>query len=118
MAAQTVDEYLAALRGDVRDALMELRRTIKSAAPEAEERLSYQLPAFRLKGKMLVAFGAIANHCALYLFSADTIAAHRDELRGYETNRGTIRFQADNPLPAALVQKLVRARIAESETVD
>ena len=111
--AKAIDEYLAALSDDKRAALEKLRKTIRAAAPEAEECISYQLPAFRLNG-MLVAFGATANHCAFYTMSASTLAAHKDELEDYDTSKGTIRFQADNPLPAALVRKLVKARIAEN----
>ena len=80
---------------------------------EPKSASSYQLPAYRLNG-MLVAFGATANHCAFYPMSASTVAAHRDELKDYDTSKGTIRFQPDNPLPAALVRKLVKARIAEN----
>ena len=110
---KTIDEYLAALSDDNRAALEKLRRTIRAAAPKAEEVISYQLPAFRLNG-MLVAFGATANHCAFYLMSSTTVEAHKDELKGYDTSKGTIRFPADKPLPAALVRKLVKARIAEN----
>jgi uncharacterized protein YdhG (YjbR/CyaY superfamily) len=109
----TIDEYLAALSDDKRAALEKLRKTIKAAAPKAEECISYQLPAFRLNG-MLVAFGATANHCAFYPMSATTVEAHKHELKGYDTSKGTIRFQPDKPLPAALVRKLVKARIAEN----
>jgi uncharacterized protein YdhG (YjbR/CyaY superfamily) len=63
---------------------------------------------------MLVAFGATAEHCAFYLMSSSTVAAHKDELRGYDTSKGTIRFKADRPLPATLVRNLVKARIAEN----
>jgi uncharacterized protein YdhG (YjbR/CyaY superfamily) len=109
----TIDEYLERLSDDKRVALQKLRKTIRAAAPRAEECISYQLPAYRLNG-MLVAFGATANHCAFYPMSASTVAAHREELKGYETTKGTIRFQPDKPLPAALVRKLVKARIAEN----
>jgi uncharacterized protein YdhG (YjbR/CyaY superfamily) len=111
---KTIDEYLAALSADKRAALERLRQTIRAAAPKAEECVSYQLPAFRLNGKMLVAFGATANHCAFYLMSSSTVEAHKDELKNYDTSKGTIRFQADKSLPAALVRKLVKARIAEN----
>ena len=111
---KTIDEYLAALSDDKRAALEEMRKIIKAAAPEAEECISYQLPAFRQDG-MLVAFGATANHCAFYLMSSSTLEAHQDELKGYDTSKGTIRFQPDKPLPVALVRKLVQARIAENE---
>jgi len=63
---------------------------------------------------MLVGFGATANHCAFYLMSSFTVEAHKDELKGYDTSKGTIRFEPDQPLPAALVRKLVKARIAEN----
>ena len=114
MKARTIDEYLATLSEDKRTALQKLREIIKAAAPKAEECISYQLPTFRLDGKMLVAFGATANHCAFYPMSSSTVAAHQDDLKDYDTSKGTIRFQPDHPLPAALVRKLVRARIAEN----
>lgn len=116
MAAKptTIDEYLAAVSEDQRAALEKLRKTIRAAAPKAQECISYGLAAFRLDGKPLVAFGAGANHCAFYPMSGSTIEAHRKELKGYETSKGTIRFHADKPLPAALVRKLVKARIADS----
>jgi uncharacterized protein YdhG (YjbR/CyaY superfamily) len=111
---ETIDEYLAALSDDKRAALEKLRKTIKAVAPDAKECISYQLPAFRLGGRMLVAFGATAKHCAFYPMSSSTVQAHQDELKDYDTSKGTIRFQPDHPLPAALVRKLVRARIAEN----
>jgi uncharacterized protein YdhG (YjbR/CyaY superfamily) len=111
---KTIDEYLAALSPGQRAALQKLRKIIRGAAPKAEERISYQLAAFRLDGRMLVAFGATADHCAFYLMSSTTVAAHKDELAKYDTSKGTIRFQPDKPLPAALVRKLVKARIAEN----
>jgi len=110
---RTIDEYLAALSEDKRAALAKLRKIIQAAAPQAEECISYQLAAFRQNG-MLVAFGATANHCAFYLMSSSTVQAHQDELKDYDTSKGTIRFQAEKPLPVALVRKLVRARIAEN----
>jgi uncharacterized protein YdhG (YjbR/CyaY superfamily) len=109
---QTIDEYLAPLSNDKRAALEKLRKAIKSAAPKAEECISYQVPAFRLGGRMLVAFGAAANHCAFYP-GAFPVEAHKDELKAYDTSKGTIRFQADSPLPATLVRKLVKTRITE-----
>ena len=111
---QTIDEYLAPLSPEKRAALQKLRRAIKAAAPKAEECISYQLPAFRLDGKVLVWFGAATNHCAFYP-GAHPIAAHKQELRNYLTSKGTIRFPADRPLPATLVRTLVRSRIAERD---
>ena len=110
---KTIDEYLGTLGKDKRAALERLREIIKAVAPDAEECISYGLPAFRYNG-MLVAFGATAKHCALYPMSATTVAAYQDELEDYDTSKGTIRFQPDRPLPVALVRKLVRARMEEN----
>lgn len=109
---QTIDEYLAALSSEKRTALEKLRKAIKAAAPEAEECISYQLPAFRLNGKLLVAFGAAAKHCAFYPGSTP-VETHKNELKAYDTSKGTVRFPADSSLPATLVRKLVKTRIAE-----
>jgi uncharacterized protein YdhG (YjbR/CyaY superfamily) len=109
-----IDSYLAALPDDKGGVLERLRKTIRATAPRAEECISYQLPAFRLDGKVLVAFGATAKHCAFYPMSDTTVRAHKNELKEYDTSKGTIRFQAAKPLPATLVRKLVKARIAEA----
>ena len=109
---KTVDEYLAALSLDKRAALEKLRRAIRGAVPRAEECISYQLPAFRLDGRMLVWYGAGANHCAFY--PGAVVEAHKNELKDYDISKGTIRFQPDNPLPATLVRKLVKARMAKT----
>jgi len=109
---QTIDEYLAPLSKEKRSALEKLRQTIKSAAPTAEECISYGVPAFRWHGKMLVAFGAATKHCAFYP-GAQPLKAHADEIKNYDTSKGTIRFQPERPLPASLVRKLVKTRIAE-----
>ncbi len=111
---KTIDEYLAALADDQRAALEELRKTIHAAAPGAVECINYGVAAFRLNGKNLVAMGATPKHCAFYLMSNSTVDAHRDDLKGYYTSTGTIRFQADKTLPAELVRKLVEARIVEN----
>ena len=111
---KTFDEYLEGLSDDNRAALEKLRKAIKAAAPQAEECISYGLAAFKLNGKPLVALGATANHCAFYLMSGSTVEAHEDELAKYDTSKGTIRFAANKPLPASLVKKLVKARIAEN----
>jgi len=108
----TIDDYLGALSADKRAALQRLRKTIRTIVPRAEECISYQIPAFRLDGKMLVWFGAGANHCAFY--PGAVVEAYKAELEDYEISKGTIRFQPEKPLPAALVRKLVRARIAKT----
>jgi uncharacterized protein YdhG (YjbR/CyaY superfamily) len=115
--AVTIDEYLSAVSADKRAVLEKLRQTIRAMVPKAEECISYGLAAFRLDGKPLVAFGASANHCAFYPMSGNTVAAHKDELKDYDTSKGTIRFAADKPLPSSLVRKLVKARIAESTAI-
>ena len=111
---KTIDEYLAGVDAGQRAALEALRRTIRGVAPKAEEYISFGLAAFRLNGRRLVAFGASVNHCDFYPMNSTTVKAFQDQLGGFETSKGTIRFQADNPLPATLVRKLVKARIAEN----
>ena len=106
---KTTGEYLAALSEDKRAALEALRKAIQAAAPEAQECISYQLPSFRLKGKFLLSYGAAKHHCAFY--PGSVIEELKDELQAYETSKGTIRFPADQPLPTALVRKLVNLRI-------
>jgi uncharacterized protein YdhG (YjbR/CyaY superfamily) len=110
----TIDAYLAALPVRERAALSKLRRTIREAAPGAVECISYGMPAFRLDGRALVAFRAAAKHCALHPMSAATVRDHARELARYDTSPGTIRFAASAPLPAPLVRRLVKARIAEN----
>lgn len=106
---RTVDQYLAGLSEDKRAALESLRQDIRAAAPRAQEGISYQIPGFRLDGKWLVWFGAGANHCAMYGVGA----GFKNELKDYDTSgKGTIRFTPDNPLPASLVRRLVRALMA------
>lgn len=107
---RTINEYLATVSSDQRTALNRLRRAIRAAAPRAEECISYSMPAFRLDGRMLVWFGAGANHCAFY--PGAIVQTFKRELEDYHTSKGTIRFQPDHPLPAGLVRKLVKARIA------
>ena len=107
---QTTAEYLAAVSPEQRAALETLRRTIRSVIPRAEECISYGLPAFRLDGKVLVWIGAGANHLAFY--PGGGVDAFKSDLAGYKTSKGTIRFQPDHPLPATLVRKLIKARIA------
>ena len=113
-APKTIDEYLAGVRDeDHRRALEKLRKQIRAAAPKAEECISYQIPAFRQNG-MLVFFGDASKHCAFYPGST-AIETHKDELREYELSKGTIRFQPNKPLPAALVRAIVKERLADNE---
>ncbi len=106
------DDYLATLSADKRTALQDLRKDIRAAAPKAEECISYRIPGFRLNGKLLASYGAGAKHCAFY--PGSIVQAFKKELKDYDTSgKGTIRFEADKPLPSALVRKVVKARIAE-----
>jgi uncharacterized protein YdhG (YjbR/CyaY superfamily) len=114
MKPRTIDEYLASAKPGHRAVLMELRRTIHDAAPGAEEYIGYGLAGFKLNGRPLVYFGAWANHCALYAASPRAQKQFQKALKGFVVSKGTIRFTADKPLPAALVKKLVKARIAEN----
>jgi uncharacterized protein YdhG (YjbR/CyaY superfamily) len=109
----TIDDYLARVSPDQRAALEKLRKMIRASASKAEECISYQLPAFRQDGP-LVAFGATARHCAFYVMSSTLLESFEQELKGYDTSKGTIRFQPDQPLPSGLVKKIVKARIAEN----
>ena len=105
----TPDEYLATLGPEKRAALEKLRKTIRAAAPKAEECMSYGLPAFRHEGRFLVAYGAAAKHCAFY--PGGIVEDFADELEGFAFSKGAIRFQPARPLPVALVRKLVRAQL-------
>jgi uncharacterized protein YdhG (YjbR/CyaY superfamily) len=111
---RTIDEYLAGVNADQRIALEKLRKTIRAVVPNAEECISYGIPAFRLNGRALVFFGAWANHCSFYPGSSRTLLEFRSNLKGFQITKGTIRFSPDNPLPIVLVKKLVKARMAEN----
>jgi len=111
-APKTVTSYLASLSADKRAALKKLRAAVYKAAPGAEDGISYQIPAVRFRGRWLVGYAAAENHCSFFP-GARPIAVHKGELASYKTSKGTIRFQPDKPLPASLVRKLVKTRIAE-----
>ena len=113
---KTIDQYLAGVKADQRVALQKLRKIIRASAPKLEECISYGIPAFRLNGRSLVFFGAWANHCSFYPGSSATLKKFRDDLKSFQITKGTVRFSPDNPLPPALVKKLVKARIAENRT--
>jgi uncharacterized protein YdhG (YjbR/CyaY superfamily) len=112
---KTIDEYLNQLTPEKRAALQQLRKAIRSAAPKAEECISYGIPAFRQDG-LLVGFGAAANHCSFYPMSSSTVKTHEEELKSYDTSKGTIKFAPEKVLPASLIKKLVKARLAENKT--
>ncbi len=113
-APKTVDEYLAKVPADMRAALERLRRTIKAAAPGAEEVISYRMPAFRHHG-MLVYYAAFRDHCSLFVGSPSVRRRFASELKPFAAGKGTFRFTPQRPLPAALVKRIVKARVAENE---
>jgi uncharacterized protein YdhG (YjbR/CyaY superfamily) len=82
--------------------------------PEATEVISYRIPMFKYKG-MLLGFAAFQNHCSVFVTSPSVMDAFKNELKGFETSKGTIHFPVDKPLPAALIKKLVKARVAQNE---
>jgi uncharacterized protein YdhG (YjbR/CyaY superfamily) len=110
---QDVEAYLAALPSASRASMDALRSAIRSAIPEATETISYQMPAFRYHGRVLVSYGAFKDHVSLFPMSMAVIGAHEQELGARHTGKGTIQFDLRKPIPATLVKKLVRARVAE-----
>jgi uncharacterized protein YdhG (YjbR/CyaY superfamily) len=110
----TVDDYLSGVPEPARGTLKKVRAAIRSAAPaETTEGISWGMPMFKYKG-MLLGIAAFSKHCSIFPGPA-VIAALKDELRGFQTSKGTIQFPVDKPLSAALVKKLVKARIVENE---
>ena len=113
-AAKTVGEYLARIPQPARGTLNKIRAAIRSAAPRgATEVISYGIPAFKHKG-VLVWYAAFADHCSLFPTAA-VIEKFKKELKGYVKSKGTIQFPTDKPLPAGLVKKMVKARVAQIE---
>jgi uncharacterized protein YdhG (YjbR/CyaY superfamily) len=119
MAGPTsVEEYLSQVPEDARAALEKLRKTIRAAAPNTTEAISYQMPTFKYRGRALVGFAAFKDHCSLFPYSGKVLDSFKDELGSFKTSKGTIQFAPDEPLPAAVVKKIVKARIAEIEAKD
>ena len=110
-----VEVYFARLPAEVRATLERLRKTIRATAPKAVEVIWYQMPTFKLNDRPLVCIAAFKKHCSLFPMSYAILNAYKDELKSYHTSKGTIRFPLDKPLPAALVKKIVQARIQENE---
>ena len=111
--AKGIDGYLASVPKPQRALLERLCRTIRAAAPKAIEKIAYGMPAFYDPGP-LVAFAAFKDHCSFFPMSLATMGKFKQELKGYEGTKGSIHFTVDGPLPAALVRKIVKARIAEN----
>ena len=113
-APKSVEEYLAGVAEPARSTLSKVRAAIRSAVPaEATEVISYGIPAFKYKG-VLVWYAGFSKHCSLFP-TASVVETFKKELEGYPTSKGTIQFPTDKPLPAALVRKIVKARVAEVE---
>jgi len=111
-----VEKYLAKVPEPARSTLQKVRATIRAAAPrDATEAISYGIPAFKHNG-LLVAYAAFAKHCSFFPASGELLEEFADELKDYPCSKGTIRFAVDKPLPAALVKKLVKARVAKNAT--
>ena len=108
----TIDEYIANFPKGVRETLQELRATIKNAAPEAEEAISYQMPTFKLKGN-LVHFAAYKNHIGFYP-TPSGIEKFKEELSAYEGAKGSVKFPIDQPLPLDTIAKIVKFRVTEN----
>jgi uncharacterized protein YdhG (YjbR/CyaY superfamily) len=112
---KTIDEYLASVSADRRALLQALRETIRAAVPDAEECISYSMPAFRRGGTVVAGFRATGTGCSYYPFSGSTLATMAGELAGWSRTKSALHFGTLRPLPRALVRRLLRVRIAEAE---
>jgi uncharacterized protein YdhG (YjbR/CyaY superfamily) len=113
---ETIDDYLASVSSDRRAALEKLRRMVHSVAPGVEECISYSMPAFRYQGHVIAGFQATAKGCSYYPFSGTTLSTLSSELADYDRTKSALHFDVERPLPAGLVRKLVKTRIAETTT--
>lgn len=111
-----VDDFLANVPEPQRAALEDLRQVIRAGAPDAVEVINYGVPMLKLNGRNLVSFAAGRAHCSFYVQSPAVMEAHAGELKDFKTSKGTVQFTPDKPIPADLVTKLVKARIAENES--
>jgi uncharacterized protein YdhG (YjbR/CyaY superfamily) len=116
MSREQVDAYLAKVEEPKRSALEELRRTILAIVPEAEECLSYQVPAFRVNGKVIAGFAAFKSHLSYLPFSGSVLNQLPDELSGYDKTLSALHFPVDRPLPESLVKKLIDVRLRQIRT--
>lgn len=109
----SIDEYIASFPEDVQKILTEVRETIKAAAPDAGEKISYNMATFTLNGNYLVYFAGWKNHIAFYGAPRDN-AEFREDLSAYESGQGTLKFPYDKPVPYVLISKIVKFRVAEN----
>jgi uncharacterized protein YdhG (YjbR/CyaY superfamily) len=113
----TVDEFFASLPEPKREAMETLRRTIRAAAPDADEVITYKMPGFKRNGRFLVSYDAFKTHYGLFPASDEVIRGLGDEIAPYVAGKSTIRFPASRPIPADLVTKIIRIRLAENDAV-
>ena len=114
-APKTVNAYLAAVPEPARSTLKKVRAAIRAAAPaETTEIISYGMPIYKYKGT-LIGLAAFPKHCSLFLATSSLLKMFKDELSRYKTSKGTIRFLTDKPLPASLMKKIVKARVAQND---
>lgn len=113
MSQRDIDDYLAKVDEPKRATLQKLRQTIRDVLPDAEEVISYGMPAFRLNGRVIAGFAAFKNHLAYLPHSGSVLAELQDELTGYKSTEGSLHFPIDKPLPKALVKKLIAARLRQ-----
>jgi uncharacterized protein YdhG (YjbR/CyaY superfamily) len=114
MSAQEIDQYLDALDEPKRSTLARLRQTILNILPEAEQCISYSMPAFKIRGKTIAGFAAFKNHLSYLPHSGSVFPQLQGELKGYVTSSGALRFAVDEPLPAPLVEKLIAVRLQQA----
>ena len=114
MPAEEVDAYLAGLEEPKQATLRELRKTILGIVPEAEQGISYGIPAFRLRGKVIAGFAAFKNHLSYFPHSGSVLPELRDDIVPYVTSKGTLQFPIDTPLPEPLVARLIAVRISQA----
>lgn len=113
MSVKEVDEYLRGIEEPKRSTLETMRRIILEIAPDAEQLLSYRVPAFRVQGKTIAGFAAFKDHLSYLPFSGSVLPQLADELTGYTMTKSALHFPVDRPLPKALVKKLIRMRLEE-----
>jgi uncharacterized protein YdhG (YjbR/CyaY superfamily) len=117
-AVAAVDAYIAAVPEAMRDKLQQLREVIKAACPDATEGIAYGMPGFKYRGRSLVYVGAASKHYAVYGAVAGAMSQLRDELKGFDTSKGTLRLSPDKPLPEGLITKIVLLRINEIDAAE
>lgn len=117
MTAKDVDDYLKKLPSEQQAVLENVRQSIKAMSPEITELISYGIPSFKYRGRQFVAFAAYPTHCNFLIMSYALMDTYKSDLKRFETDKATIRFTVNKPLPSSLLKKLVKARMAEIDVV-